>query len=621
MEQYDVAIIGGGSAGLSALKKLSDLNKKAILIEAGNRVGTKNVSGGILYSKKDPRGKIYNVDDVFGPDFESSAPTERLIKKYLLHATSKNKIFSMDLTPLNEYKTNFAYSVLLNRLNPWLAERASESAEKQGGGIITGVHVSDIDWIENKTIVRTNELQEFQVKSIIAADGINSEVAELTAARDKFKPQEVYFGVKVIIKLPENIIEERFQLDSSDGSAHLFAGDITLNHIGGGFLYTNRDTLSLGAVYHYDSLLSNPVTPVQLIDELIKNPLIGEYIKDEVQLRKENNDLSKEDQLKMQLSVSKLIKTYDDLRYKYFSKDNVSLVESGKFNKVEDIKLKIDSIKRNLIEKYGVQFVNNYVELEYSAKLIPDGKRCMMKRPYHKNILFIGDAAGRGLFIGPKIEGLNVGIDDAVRASIAISRSIENNNFDSEYMGSYYESLVKESPYTIEMNKIDEGYLSLFLNIVKNVKIDSVDPLFGFGLRLMKNNRLRKIAIQMANLLGYDKILPFIESEKTYVQVPIQLANRLGSIINSSYTPTIPTLSERIARLQYNDDSESHITVENKRSEFMKKLILLCPTRCYSLEGEDVVLQHEGCVECGTCSIGTRWRHPKGEKGIMYRFG
>jgi electron transfer flavoprotein-quinone oxidoreductase len=621
MEQYDVAIIGGGSAGLSALKKLSDLNKKAILIEAGNKVGTKNVSGGILYSKKDPLGKIYNVDDVFGPDFESSAPTERLIKKYLLHATSKNKIFSMDLTPLHEYKTNFAYSVLLNRLNPWLAERASESAEKQGGGIITGVHVSDFDWIENKTIVRTNELQEFQVKSIIAADGINSEVAELTAARDKFKPQEVYFGVKVIIKLPENIIEERFQLDSSDGSAHLFAGDITLNHIGGGFLYTNRDTLSLGAVYHYDSLLSNPVTPVQLIDELIKNPLIGEYIKDEVQLRKENNDLSKEDQLKMQLSVSKLIKTYDDLRYKYFSKDNVSLVESGKFNKVEDIKLKIDSIKKDLIEKYGVQFVNNYVELEYSAKLIPDGKRCMMKKPYHKNILFIGDAAGRGLFIGPKIEGLNVGIDDAVRASIAISRSIENNNFDSEYMGSYYESLVKESPYTIEMNKIDEGYLSLFLNIVKNVKIDSVDPLFGFGLRLMKNNRLRKIAIQMANLLGYDKILPFIESEKTYVQVPIQLANRLGSIINSSYTPTIPTLSERIARLQYNDDSESHITVENKRSELMKKLILLCPTRCYSLEGEDVVLQHEGCVECGTCSIGTRWRHPKGEKGIMYRYG
>ena len=276
MEQFDVAIIGGGSAGLSALKKLSDLNKSAILIEAGNSIGTKNVSGGILYSKQDPHRRIYNVEDVFGSDFSSNAPVERLIKKYFLHATSKNKIFTVDLTPLHEYKTNFGFSVLLNRLNPWLADLASESAEKHGGGIIAGVHVSDIQWIDNKTIVKTDELEEFEVKSIIAADGINSEVAEVTSARGKFRPEEVYFGVKVIIKLPEKIIEDRFHLDSSEGSAHLFAGDITLNHIGGGFLYTNRETLSLGAVYHYNSLLSNPITPAQLIDELIKNPLISE---------------------------------------------------------------------------------------------------------------------------------------------------------------------------------------------------------------------------------------------------------------------------------------------------------------------------------------------------------
>jgi electron transfer flavoprotein-quinone oxidoreductase len=282
LEQFDAAIIGGGSAGLSALKKLSDLNKSAILIEAGNQIGTKNVSGGILYSKQDPHRRIYNVEDVFGSDFASSAPIERLIKKYFLHATSKNKIFTLDITALHEYKTNFGYSILLNRLNPWLAQLASESADKHGGGIITGVHVSDIQWIEDKTIVRTNELEEFQVNNN-CVDGVNSEVAEITKARQKFKPEEVYFGVKVIIKLPENIIEERFHLNSSEGSAHLFAGDITLNHVGGGFLYTNRETLSLGAVYHYGSLLSNPVTPSELINVLIKNPLISEYIKDEVQ--------------------------------------------------------------------------------------------------------------------------------------------------------------------------------------------------------------------------------------------------------------------------------------------------------------------------------------------------
>ncbi|HYP43209.1 MAG TPA: FAD-dependent oxidoreductase, partial [Candidatus Nitrosocosmicus sp.] len=51
MEKFDVAIIGGGSAGLAALKHLSNLGKQAILIEGGKKIGTKNVSGGLLYSK------------------------------------------------------------------------------------------------------------------------------------------------------------------------------------------------------------------------------------------------------------------------------------------------------------------------------------------------------------------------------------------------------------------------------------------------------------------------------------------------------------------------------------------------------------------------------------------
>jgi ferredoxin-like protein FixX len=223
--------------------------------------------------------------------------------------------------------------------------------------------------------------------------------------------------------------------------------------------------------------------------------------------------------------------------------------------------------------------------------------------------------------MGPKIEGLNVGIDDAVRASLAISRSIENNNFDSDYMGNYYESMLNDSPYTREMNKIDENYLNLFLDIVKDISIGSLDPRLTLGLRLVKNKWFRRILLRLANYLGYDKVLPIIESERTYVQVPKLLADRLGNIVNSSYVPEIPTLSDRIAKLQYNDDSESHIIVNDKRSDFMKKLILLCPTKCYSLEGKDVVLQHEGCVECGTCSDGTIWKHPKGEKGIRYRYG
>ena len=37
-----------------------------------------------------------------------------------------------------------------------------------------------------------------------------------------------------------------------------------------------------------------------------------------------------------------------------------------------------------------------------------------------------------------KFKGLNVGIDDAVRAANAISRSIDRSNYDPEYMGQFY---------------------------------------------------------------------------------------------------------------------------------------------------------------------------------------
>jgi electron transfer flavoprotein-quinone oxidoreductase len=51
MENCDVTIVGGGSAGLAALKQLSSLGKQSVLLESGKDIGSKNVSGGILYSK------------------------------------------------------------------------------------------------------------------------------------------------------------------------------------------------------------------------------------------------------------------------------------------------------------------------------------------------------------------------------------------------------------------------------------------------------------------------------------------------------------------------------------------------------------------------------------------
>src|SRR5918911_1101200 len=622
MEQYDVAIIGGGSAGLSALKQLSNLGKQAILIEAGKEIGTKNISGGILYSKKPKHGTIYNVEDVY-PEFLHDAPVERKITKYMLHATSQNKVFTMNLTAAHEYQANFGYSVLLNSLNGWFAKQAGESAERHGGGIVSGVHVHSLDWHDGKIVIETDELEPFEARAVIAADGVNSEVAEMTGARPKFTPEQLYQGVKVIVKLPEEIIEKRFGIESEEGAAHLFAGDITLNHIGGGFLYTNRDTLSVGAVYHYDSLMDRPSEPYTLVNALLKNPLVAEFIKDQVAVKEEiDKNLPKEEQLRTRFAVSKLIKTWNELRDSYHSRAvRENLVESGKYKSEEEIRARLDSVQNELTTKYKTKFVTDYIELEYGAKLVPDGKRCAMKKPYYKNILFVGDAAGRGVFIGPRIEGLNVGIDDAVRAANAVARAIDRNNFSTQYMGESYSQSIEASPYTRDMKEIDKDYLKIFLDAARDVPKDIIGQRYGMVFRLMSSGTLRGLAVGFANILGYDKLLPLVESEETYVQVPIELAERLGRRISATYEPTVPSIAQRIARLKYDDDRLSHIKVINPKSDFMKKMVKLCPTSCYSMEGGDVTLQHEACIECGTCAKETDWHHPRGEKGVVYQYG
>jgi electron transfer flavoprotein-quinone oxidoreductase len=623
LEKFDVAIIGGGSAGLAALQQLSSLGKQGVLIEGGKNIGNKNVSGGILYSKNPKNGKVYNVEDVYGEQFIHEAPVERLITKYVLHATSRDKVYSIDLTEAHKYRAKFGYSVLMNSINSWFAQIANESAEKQGGGIVSGVHVKNILWQDGKTIIETDELKEFEVSAIIAADGVNSEIADMTGARQKFSPGELYQGVKVVVKLPEDIINERFDITSEEGAAHLFAGDVTLNHIGGGFLYTNRETLSIGAVYHYDSLMTRPTEPYELINALLMNPMVKEFMKDEVPVKEDvDKNLSKEEQTKIHFAVSKLLKTWNELRTEYFSvQGRKKLIDSGRYKNEQEIKDKLDTIYHDLATKYGTRFVTDYVELEYSAKLVPDGKRCMMKRPYFKNVLFVGDAAGRGIFIGPRIEGLNVGIDDAVRAANAVARSIERNNFNSDYMGDFYTKSLQENPYTRDMREIDKDYLKIFLDASKDVPKDIIGHRYGTMIRLMSSGAIRGLAVGFANILGYDRLLPLVESEETYVQVPIELAERLGKKISSTYTPSILSIAQRVANLKYDDDSVSHIRVLNPRSEFMKKMVILCPTKCYNLENDQVMLQHEGCIECGTCARETMWKHPRGEKGIIFQYG
>ena len=115
---------------------------------------------------------------------------------------------------------------------------------------------------------------------------------------------------------------------------------------------------------------------------------------------------------------------------------------------------------------------------------------------------------------------------------------------------------------------------------------------------------MRSIAVKFANLLGYDRLLPLLESEDTYVKVPIEIAERLGTTVSTSYELEFPSIADRTAKLKYDEDSI------HTSKYLIPQVNSLCPPQCYTIEQDKVMLQHEGCIECGSCSKETDWKHP-----------
>ena len=118
-----------------------------------------------------------------------------------------------------------------------------------------------------------------------------------------------------------------------------------MNLIGGGFVYTNRDSLSIGGVYHYDSLLENPIEPAEIVNAMLRNPLISELIKDDVPLKEIDKTLPKEEQVRKSFAVTKLLNNWNELRQLYYShKLKMKSIEDRKYNSEEEIKSKLDNL-------------------------------------------------------------------------------------------------------------------------------------------------------------------------------------------------------------------------------------------------------------------------------------
>jgi electron transfer flavoprotein-quinone oxidoreductase len=170
-----------------------------------------------------------------------------------------------------------SYTILRAKFDRWLADLVSE----KGVFVIPQKNVNDLIKEREKVIGVKTEDEEIGADCVVAADGILSFIAEKAGLRQPFQPQHFALGFKEVIALDSKIIEDRFRLGEKEGAAQLFVGTLTKGIMGGGFLYTNQESLSLGIVVGIHSLnQKEPREEVhKLLDEFKERPEIKNLIK------------------------------------------------------------------------------------------------------------------------------------------------------------------------------------------------------------------------------------------------------------------------------------------------------------------------------------------------------
>ncbi|MGD1153036.1 MAG: FAD-dependent oxidoreductase [Syntrophales bacterium] len=236
MDKFDVIIVGAGLAGLGAAYTLAGSGLEVLVLERGDYPGAKNMTGGRLY--------LNPVRNLF-PDLFENAPLERFITHEGISIMAKDRSVTLNYAG-NELRDepHQSYSILRSKFDKWLSERV----EEKGVAILSKIRVDDVIKDDGRIVGVVAGADELRADVVLACDGVLSLISEKAGLRSPAAPRNFALGIKEVIALESGVINERFNLEGDEGAARLFVGEVTHGKFGGGFLYTNRESVSLGIV-------------------------------------------------------------------------------------------------------------------------------------------------------------------------------------------------------------------------------------------------------------------------------------------------------------------------------------------------------------------------------------
>lgn len=266
--QFDIVVVGAGPAGSSAAIAAARKGASVLLLERGIYPGAKNMVGGMMH------GQVLEAID---PDYASQAPFERRVSHQRIMLTSEDASTTIDYANRSFLDAPYnGFTVLRGKFDPWLAQKACDA----GAVLVCDTVVDDLVFngdVVTGVRVRRDE-GEVSAKVVVVADGVNSLLATKAGLRSKIEPGTCSLGVKELLALPHDSINERFGLQGDEGAAYACIGDFARGIPGGGFVYTNKDSISIGVVVEPEKLVENGLTADEVLEQFKAKPEIARLI-------------------------------------------------------------------------------------------------------------------------------------------------------------------------------------------------------------------------------------------------------------------------------------------------------------------------------------------------------